>query len=54
MCSQGLEELSRSREQVRDLKVQVRQLMDELEAKARYMSSSDRIRATYSRNTGSR
>lgn len=51
---EAFEELAHSREQIRELKLHIRQLMDELEASSRYVSSSDRIRSTYGRPPGSR
>jgi len=53
-AGQAFEELAHSREQIRELKMHVRQLTEELEASSRYVSSSDRIRSTYGRPPGSR
>lgn len=43
------DELARAKDQIRDLRMQIRQLMDEADSRDRRASSSERIRQTYTR-----
>lgn len=46
------DELARAKETIRELKLQIRQLTDELESNSRRLSSADRIKNTYGRPLG--